>query len=476
MTRGASRGGFDLSLRFFLPLVILVLQIGVVCADEEKLFAYKARQIYPASAPVVENGLLVVRGKKVEAVLQGFEKPPDGAELVDLGAAVIVPGFVNPLTAMSEKTYMGYRAPSIPSLPAGSPGDSRNVVALASVKAEEMVYRRLGRSGYTALAWVPATSGFIAGQASVLRPSVGGEKLAKELSLRDSAYLFVSFEMGNRWRIAVEKAFKKAAAAIVKEREEKEKKDEKKTKERGSEGREPEKKEQDKEESGFDDPVTPDGDGEKKDPVSTKKPKPSKPEKDSPTPLIDAFRGETTMFIRVRSPAAVDHLLRVVDGLPVMPRFVLVTPPQPAETVEKISGRKDLIRGVVVEPRMGTFWQTSVLVHSARLFSERGLEVAMVPLSDTLDGHLRMPFLLAEMLKGGMFLREVLAGVTTVPASFLGLEGKVGRLAEGAFASFAVYHGDPFGGNARLAKVFVEGVEVFVDDVETLEVSGEAVK
>lgn len=467
-----------MSLRFFLPLVILVLQIGVVCADEEKLFAYKARQIYPASAPVVENGLLVVRGKKVEAVLQGFEKPPDGAELVDLGAAVIVPGFVNPLTAMSEKTYMGYRAPSILSLSAGSPGDSRNVVALASVKAEEMVYRRLGRSGYTAFAWVPATSGFIAGQASVLRPSVGGEKLAKELSLRDSAYLFVSFEMGNRWRIAVEKAFKKAAAAIVKEREEKEKKDEKKTKERGSEGREPEKKEQDKEKSGFDDPVTPDGDGdgEKKDPVSTKKPKPSKPEKDSPTPLIDAFRGETTMFIRVRSPAAVDHLLRVVDGLPVMPRFVLVTPPQPAETVEKISGRKDLIRGVVVEPRMGTFWQTSVLVNSTRLFSERGFDVAMVPLSDTLDGHLRMPFLLAEMLKGGMFLREVLAGVTTVPASLLGLEGKVGRLAEGAFASFAVYHGDPFGGNARLAKVFVEGVEVFADDVETLEVSGEAVK
>jgi len=466
-------------LRFLLPLMILGLQMRGVRADDEKLFAYKARLIYPASAPVVDSGFLVVRGKRIEVVLQGSEKPPEGAELVDLGEAVIVPGFVNPLTAMSEKTYTGHRASSIPSLSAGSPGDSRRVAALASVKPEETLYRRLGRSGYTAFAWVPATSGFIAGRASVLRPSVGGEKLAKELSLRDSAYLFVSFEMGKRWRSAVEAAFKKAAEVIVKENEAKKKKGEKETKETGAEGKETEKAKQEEkkqEKKGSEAYALPDGDEKKKAPVSVKKPAPSEAPAKPPDPLVEAFKGETMMFIRVRSPAALDHLLRVVDALPVKPRFVLVTPPQPAETVEKLSGRKDLIRGVVVEPRLGTFWQSSVLVHSARLFSERGFEVAMVPLSDTLDGHLRMPFLLAEMLKGGMSLREVLAGVTTVPASFLGLEGKIGSLSQGAFASFAVYHGDPFGGNARLAKVFVEGVEVFVDDVETLELSGEAVK
>jgi len=466
-------------LKFLLPLMILALQIRGVRADDEKLFAFAARRIYPASAPAVESGFLVVRGNIIEAVLESSQKPPEGAELVDLGDAVIVPGFVNPVTAMSERTYNQRRVSSIPSVSGGLPVDSRNVVALASVKPEEKVYRRLGRSGYTALAWVPATSGFIGGQASVLRPSVGGEKSAKDLSLRDSAYLFVSFEVGQRWRSAVEAAFKKAAEAVVKENEAKKEKGDEGPTEKGAEGKETKQKqvekEKEEEQQGFVEYAPPDGDKTEKVPVAAGKPEPTEPEK-PPDPLVEVFRGEKTMFIRVRSPAALDHLFRVLDALPVKPRFVLVTPPQPAETVEKLSGREDLIRGVIVEPRMGTFRQNSVLVPSARLFSERGFEVAMVPLSDTLDGHLRMPLLLAEMLKGGMPLPEVLAGVTTVPARFLGLEGKVGSLAKGSFASFAVYHGDPFGGNARLAKVFVEGVQVFADDVETLELSGEAVK
>ena len=130
----------------------------------------------------------------------------------------------------------------------------------------------------------------------------------------------------------------------------------------------------------------------------------------------------------------------------------------------------------MIEPRVDTFWETSVLVSSGRLFLEKEIPVAFVPLSDTLEGHERMPLYLAEMAKSGLTQAEVLASVTTVPALMLGLEGKLGTLEKGALASFCAYRGEPLSGSARLIKSFVEGEEVFSDDPDSSTVTGEALK
>jgi len=191
---------------------------------------------------------------------------------------------------------------------------------------------------------------------------------------------------------------------------------------------------------------------------------------------MEVFEGKRRVFLRVLSPAAIQHLFSFLDSLPLKFDFVLVTGPQPPEVVEKLLARKKQIRGVVLEPRFGTLWETSVAVNTARSFLEKGMPVAFVPATDSVVGHRLVFFHLAQMIKTGVLPDEAVRAVTTVPAKFLGLEGKVGVLKKGVEANFVAFDSDPFGANARLSSVYVAGKRVFHDDAETGEVSGESIR
>jgi imidazolonepropionase-like amidohydrolase len=446
------------------------------------LSAYRASRVVTLDAEPLSPGVLLVRGERVEGVLAGGAEIPDGAAVTDLGDdAVILPGFVNPVSSVSGSSFGDVRSGGVASAGGGSPSDARAQKALAALKPEAKVYRRMGRTGYTAFGWLPATSGLFAGQAAVLRPRRGKEDKADDLLIKDAAYLFASYELGENWRDAAARALKGAADAIVKEREEAKKAEEAKAKE------------------GEKKPAPPQ-EGEKKDGTPEKPPEkgpeggPGKPAAPAPAapapaapaakpapppppdPLVQAFKGEIPLFVRLRTPAAVEHFLLLLDELPVKPSFVLVTSAQPPEIVERLRERQDLIRAVVLEPVLGSLWETSIVLNTARQFSERGFRIALVPAADSPAGHRETLFHLAQLVKAGFREREALESVTRVPASLLGLEGRVGVLKKGAAASFAVYGGEPLGGSARLLRVYVDGEEVFKDDPETGELAGEAVR
>ncbi|MBI4603314.1 MAG: hypothetical protein HY721_15275, partial [Planctomycetes bacterium] len=364
-------------------LGLLAALAGPAAAEEkpgEKLVAFKAARIHPVSGPAVAPGILVVRGKLVEAVLPGSESPPAGAEVVDLGDAVVLPGLVNPLSAISEGNYRRGGVGNLPSAGAGAPRDARGHVALSSLKPDDTVHRRLARTGYAALGWLPDPSGFLAGQASVLRPRAGREKDAAALSLKDSAYLLMSFELGKRWRDAVEGELRKAAEAIAKEAkeaEEKKKAAEKKPEEKKPDDKKPEEKKPEEKKDEKKDEKKPEEKpqpkpGEKKDapqapqpaqpPQAPAPPQPPRP----PDPLVRALKGEVPLVVRVRSPAALDHFFRLLVALSLKPRFVLVRAPQAPATVERLARRRDRIEAVVLEARVETVDDSSVLSSAAR--------------------------------------------------------------------------------------------------------------
>jgi hypothetical protein len=410
----------------------------------------------------------------VVEVLAGSEELPRGVELVDLGELQVMPGLVNPLTAMSPRSYSGSRT-GVAGVSGGqNPTDARKKTAASAVKTEERFHRRVGSVGYAAFGWLPDASGFLAGQAAVLRPALEDEKAGTSLILKEPAFLLMSFELGKSWREVAERELKKAADAIVKERE----KAENKAKGGGKpgEGSAPAKKGQDeKTQQGGGSasaPAPQSGGGAQSAQQGSQPQKPPAP----PDPLVLAMRGELPIFLRVRSPAALDHFLRLFDRLPVKPKLVLVTSDLPPETVAKVLSRGDILRAFVLEPRVTEVWETSVLSSTARLLREAGREVAFVPLSDSLSGHEEILLYLAESVRCGLSEADALAGVTTVPARLLGLEGRVGVLRPGASASFSVYDGDPLSGTARLRRVFVDGVQVFREEPGTLSVSGVAVR
>jgi imidazolonepropionase-like amidohydrolase len=455
---------------------------GKADSDAGKVEAYKASRVVMPDGEDIAPGIVIVRDGSVESVLKDGEKLPDGAELTDFGDAVIVPGLVDPLSAITQGRGGGRASQSN-----GSPSDGRRLQGHTGLNLKSTVLRRIGRTGYTSFAIVPnRASGMIAGQASVIRPSTGEEKEAKELVLAESSYLLLGFSSGKSWYDGGVKYLKKAADGIIKEREAKkkaaedakkkaaeEKKKAEEAKKKPPKPPKPKPKPKPK-------PPSPKPPSRRPVPGSPPAAKPATPKKPAapkpPDPLVQVFKGEKKAFLRCNSPADFEHLFSFLDSLPIQIKFVLVTGPQTPETVDRLAKRRKQIEAVIVEPRMGTWWETSIWVNTARLFLEKGFEVAFVPNEDSVDGHREVFFHLASMVKSGVLPREAMRGVTTVPARLLGLEGKIGVLGKGSRADFAVYDSDPLAGNARLVSVYVSGRRVFHDDLKTGEISGEAVR
>ena len=450
-------------VRLLLPVLLAVLS-PAVAADGE-VVAYRAGKIIRSAGEAAAAGILIVRDGKIEDVLAADAKTPEGAKVVELPGAVVLPGLVNPLSGISQVNFTS--GPGRASQSNSSPSDGRKAVGLSSLNLKHEVYRRLGRTGYTTFAVVPNdTRGLIAGQASVIRPAIGKEKEPGELVLEKSAYLLLGFSSGKTWYDAGLRYLKKAVDDILKEKAAKKKAEEdarKKAEEAKKKASQP-------------------STGEKKPapaPPAVKpaapKPKPA-PKPKVPDPLVQLFKGEKKAFVRVTSPAALAHFFAFFDKLPIKFQFVLVTGPQPPEIVEMLIERRKQITAVILEPRMGRIPETSIYVNTARLFLRSGMPVAFVPLRDTIDGHREIFFQLAAMVKSGVLPHEALAGVTSVPADLVGLGAKVGSLKKGGLANFACYDRDPLSGTARLLSVYVEGRKVFEDDPSTGELSGEAIR
>ena len=450
-------------VRLLLPVLLAVLS-PAVAADGE-VVAYRAGKIIRSAGEAAAAGILIVRDGKIEDVLAADAKTPEGAKVVELPGAVVLPGLVNPLSGISQVNFTS--GPGRASQSNSSPSDGRKAVGLSSLNLKHEVYRRLGRTGYTTFAVVPNdTRGLIAGQASVIRPALGKEKEPGELVLEKSAYLLLGFSSGKTWYDAGLRYLKKAVDDILKEKAAKKKAEEdarKKAEEAKKKASQP-------------------STGEKKPapaPPAVKpaapKPKPA-PKPKVPDPLVQLFKGEKKAFVRVTSPAALAHFFAFFDKLPIKFQFVLVTGPQPPEIVEMLIERRKQITAVILEPRMGRIPETSIYVNTARLFLRSGMPVAFVPLRDTIDGHREIFFQLAAMVKSGVLPHEALAGVTSVPADVVGLGAKVGSLKKGGLANFACYDRDPLSGTARLLSVYVEGRKVFEDDPSTGELSGEAIR
>ncbi len=447
--------------RLLLPALLAVLSSTAAAAGD--VVAYRAGKIIRSAGEAAAPGVLIVRDGKIEDVLAAGAKTPEGAKVVELPGAVVLPGLVNPLSGISQVNFTS--GPGRASQSNSSPTDGRKAVGLSSLNLKHEVYRRLGRTGYTTFAVVPNdTRGLIAGQASVIRPALGKEKEPGELVLEKSAYLLLGFSSGKTWYDAGLRYLKKAVDDILKEKAAKKKAEEaarKKAEEAKKKASQP-------------------STGEKKPaPVPpAAKPAAAKPpaKPKVPDPLVQVFKGEKKAFVRVKSPAALAHFFAFFDKLPIKFQFVLVTGPQPPEIVEMLIERRKQITAVILEPRMGRIPETSIYVNTARLFLRSGMPVAFVPLRDTIDGHREIFFQLAAMVKSGVLPHEALAGVTSVPADVVGLGAKVGSLKKGGLANFACYDRDPLSGAARLLSVYVEGRKVFEDDPSTGKLSGEAIR
>jgi hypothetical protein len=428
-------------------VVVLAPLGGGAAAAAEPLRAFRAARVVTMDGPPRAPGVLLVRGARVEAVLSATDPLPEGAETVDLGGAVVLPGLVNPLSGIaSASDYRDGRRGAV-SAGGGSASDTRNLRAAEGLDPAAPALRRLGRTGYAAIALAPSNPGFLGGLAGVARARAAPRR--EKAIIKDVAYLSMSYALGQPVRELAERELGKAAGVARKAREEREKKE----KESGGKAEKAEKAESAGKAAGAD-------------------------EKGSPPagdPLVQVFAGELPAVLRLDSAASLDHFLRIARRLPEPFRFYLATPPLEPEIVEKIA-KLGLVQGVILEPRLEARAESSVLANAARLFHDRGLEVALVPPSDDLEGHQGVYFALSQLVKAGFPEEAALRAVTAAPAKILGIGDRFGSLAAGREASFVVFDGDPLSGRARVLRVYLEGEEVYRDDPSGSRAVGEAVR
>ena len=67
---------------------------AVGLTDDETVQVIRAARVFPIEGPPIENGMVVIRGSKIEAVGSGLAVP-EGATVIDLGDAMVTPGLID---------------------------------------------------------------------------------------------------------------------------------------------------------------------------------------------------------------------------------------------------------------------------------------------------------------------------------------------------------------------------------------------
>lgn len=151
-------------MRFRTALALFLTAFGGQLAQaDEPTVVFRGATIHPASGPVIENGVLVIRGGKIISVGKASEiKIPDGADIRDASGKVIIPGLVD------SHSHLGVYAR--PSISANSDGNEMTgpiqgaVRAIDSLNPHDPGIKMAQAGGVTTANVMPGSGNVIGGQ------------------------------------------------------------------------------------------------------------------------------------------------------------------------------------------------------------------------------------------------------------------------------------------------------------------------
>jgi len=163
-------------IRWVAALAAVAAAAGPSAAGEEVL-ALRARRVLPVSGPAVEDGVVLVRAGKIEAV--GKVAIPPLARVVDCGESWICPGFVeaHSQAGLDRANEQAPLTPFVSALDALEP---------ASPAIEDQL-----REGVTTLLVIPGNDTQIGGQGILVKPR---GRTVEEMLLRRAAALKISLD------------------------------------------------------------------------------------------------------------------------------------------------------------------------------------------------------------------------------------------------------------------------------------------
>jgi imidazolonepropionase-like amidohydrolase len=169
---------FSIGKKFYvtaISVLIAALLVPGVTAEETSVVAIKAGTIYPVSSAPIQDGIVLIRDGKIEAVGKDLTIP-EGAEVIDAKDKVVIPGLIDAFTTLAEPTR----------------DDEESVTPdIRAVDAFNFYgeYRRMLAGGVTTVYVSPGQRRLVSGLGSVVK--LAGDSVAKR-RLRDSSALRIT--------------------------------------------------------------------------------------------------------------------------------------------------------------------------------------------------------------------------------------------------------------------------------------------
>lgn len=454
-----------------LTAALLALALtGAATAQDYRPIAFTNARIVTISGDTIENGTLVVRHGKIEAVGKDIAAPA-GAKIVDATGKTIMPGLVcassnaglvsnNPRPTISPRRGRRGRPFQMPTSRGGGAANKAATKVVDGLYARQKVFGELLEVGITSLALTPPGNAF-PGLGAILAPdgttidalTADGEAFVQVTMARDSATKKLLKDNFEKAKKIVEERNKpkeqpKPAAPATKPEEEKPTEAAKPAAtEKGKEPPPAPKPEEEK-------PATP--------PQQPKpEPQPSKPEakKDPNLELLaDLLEGKQRAIVTMSSGADLLHWNDAVDAEVKFTRTLVISRHDPfSGTVDMVlDDIKQLGCAVLLPPQLTVKGRSRSVIHPAKILHDAGVEIGFLT-GDSPAAVRLLFFQLMEQVRCGLPADVALEGVTLAPAKALGIDKAVGSIEAGKDANLLVFRGDPLSPSAELDAVWFRG-------------------
>ena len=462
--------------RASLLLAGILLAVSSAHAQGQRPIAIVNANVLTMEGKPIQMGMVLFRNGKIVEVGKKV-KVPAGAKIIDAKGGTVMPGLVSAYSrvglsgARPARQRMPIRFRGRRSRPptrrggSGSGGNRAAKKVVVGLYARQKVFGELLEQGVTTLALSPSGGGF-PGQGAILDPA---GKTLEELTVDDAAFLMVSPANNTKSKKLLKDTFEKAKKVLEERKKPAPKPPAKKpatAKKPASKPTPPkpakkgEKKEEKKEPPKKKPAPTTKKTTAKKAPA--KKPKPKKKDPNLEV-LADLLDGKRRAFIGLNSATDVLHYLDAVGDTRFKATILAIrslTQSAQSGLLDQVSDQlKKLKVSVLMTPSLAQKPWTNHWVNPAKNLHAAGIQVGFV-LGDS-KGQLRTLFArLIEVVRFGLDREVALRAVTLVPATMLGVQGRVGSIKKDKDADLLLFSGDPLDPQSQLVTVWHKGTEV----------------
>lgn len=439
----------------FVGVVIAGTMASMTHEVHAQAVAVKAGLVVPVVGEPIEDGVILIRDGKIEAVGKDLKIPVD-YKVVQAEDGVVMPGLIDPHSSsgMSQTNEQNSNVPFLS--------------VVDSIDPSSPYFEQCRRNGVTTAAVVPGNSTMIGGRSAIVKTSggyVNDMLIVRDAGLKISLRPIRGSRMSHLARLRRELDIAKRSIEdeleAEKEKAEREKADAKKDDKK----KEEEKKDDDKKEASKDDKAD-----DKKSEGDDKKDENKKPEAEEAESLRQLkrlLRGEQEAYIYCDAPMDVAQAITLSRQYGFKSKLVL-----DADCYKAADLLAENDATVILDPNL-VFWETDPRTREdkkvivTRLLDDAGVDFvfqADLGSSPQSVGSGYFWFQAATAISYGMDRGEALERLTLGPAKLLGIDKWVGSIEPGKDADLTIYSGDPLKIDSWVLKTMVAGEVVYDRD------------